>query len=56
MSLGSIAMKMRVSEDTLEVEIEPRPRELGLLVSTSRGRQLTKEGLEYYQKIPKVQL
>ena len=54
MALGSIAMKMRVSEDTLEAEIEPRLRELGLLVSTSRGRQLTKEGVDYYNNIPKV--
>ena len=46
-SCSGIATKMMISEDTVEAEIEPRPRELGLLTSTSRGRQLTKEGLDY---------
>jgi holliday junction DNA helicase RuvB len=50
-SVANIALAMMINTDNVESEIEVRPRELGLLQSTSRGRSLTKKGEAYIQKI-----
>ena len=50
-SCSSIATKMMISEEAVEAEIEPRPRELGLITNSSRGRQLTPEGIEYLKNV-----
>jgi Holliday junction resolvasome RuvABC ATP-dependent DNA helicase subunit len=55
-SCSGIASKMMVSEETIEAEIETRPRELGLIINSSRGRQLTKEGKEYLKNSSEILL
>lgn len=46
-SVSNIALAMMINPENVESELEVRPRELGLLQSTSRGRSLTKKGIEY---------
>lgn len=50
-SSGNIALAMMINTDNVESELETRPRELGLIKSTSRGRTLTAEGEKYMEKI-----
>jgi len=49
-SVSNIALAMMINADNVESEIEVRPRELGLLQSTSRGRSLTKDGIAYINR------
>jgi Holliday junction resolvasome RuvABC ATP-dependent DNA helicase subunit len=46
-SVANIALAMMINSDNVESELEVRPRELGLLQSTSRGRSLTDKGSDY---------
>jgi len=48
-SSANIALTMMVNTDNIESEIEIRPRELGLVKSSSRGRILSEKGLEYIE-------
>jgi Holliday junction resolvasome RuvABC ATP-dependent DNA helicase subunit len=50
-SSTNIALAMMVNVDNIESEIEIRPRELGLIQSSSKGRSLTSEGKKYMEKI-----
>jgi holliday junction DNA helicase RuvB len=50
-SASNIALTMMVNVDNIESEIEIRPRELGLIKSTTRGRTLTEKGIEYIDKL-----
>jgi Holliday junction DNA helicase RuvB len=50
-SVANIALAMMVNADNIESELEIRPRELGLLKSTSRGRSLTEKGLTYIESL-----
>jgi Holliday junction resolvasome RuvABC ATP-dependent DNA helicase subunit len=50
-SSRNIAIKMGVNINNIEDELEIRPRELGMIESTSKGRQLTEFGIEYMKKI-----
>ncbi|MFA7218893.1 MAG: AAA family ATPase [Synergistaceae bacterium] len=50
-SVANIALSMMLNTDNIESEIEVRPRELGLLQSTTRGRVLTEKGEKYIKKI-----
>ena len=52
-SSTNIALAMMVNVDNIESEIEIRPRELGLIKSTSRGRSLTEEGKQYILDLKK---
>jgi len=51
MSCNNLAIKMGVNPDNIESELEIRPRELGLLKSTPKGRCLTKDGEKYLATI-----
>jgi len=51
LSCRNIAVRMGVNEQNVEGELEIRPRELGLIENTSRGRLLTPEGLKYIERI-----
>jgi len=46
-SCRNLAIKMNVNENNIESEIEIRVKELGFIMSTSRGRCLTDEGEKY---------
>ncbi len=46
-SIHGLAVKMGVKEKNIELELEVRPRELGLLDNTARGRILTDDGKAY---------
>lgn len=50
-SATNIALTMMVNVDNIESEIEIRPRELGLIKSTTRGRALTEKGMEYIENV-----
>lgn len=50
-SCNNLAIKLGVNPDNIESEIEIRPRELGLLMSTPKGRCLTKEGEKYLKTV-----
>lgn len=50
-SSANIALTMMINVDNVESEIEVRPRELGLIQSTTRGRVLTDAGKEYIEKV-----
>jgi Holliday junction resolvasome RuvABC ATP-dependent DNA helicase subunit len=48
-SSRNLAIKMGVNANNIEDELEIRPRELGLIESSSKGRTLTKEGEKYIE-------
>jgi len=48
-SSANIALTMMVNTDNVESEIEIRPRELGLVKSSSRGRMLSEKGIMYVE-------
>jgi Holliday junction resolvasome RuvABC ATP-dependent DNA helicase subunit len=50
-SSANLALTMMVNTDNIESEIEIRPREIGLIESTTRGRILTENGKEYVRKL-----
>jgi len=50
-SCANIAFKMMVNEENIESEIEVRPRELGMIRSTTKGRILTEDGKKYLAKV-----
>jgi Holliday junction DNA helicase RuvB len=52
MSCGNLAIKMGVNPNNIESELEIRPRELGFIKSSPKGRCLTEEG-EAYLKVEK---
>ena len=54
-SCNNIAIRMGVQEENVESEIEIRPREIGFVESTSKGRQLTAEGCRYLRKLDKAE-
>ncbi|HUW48643.1 MAG TPA: AAA family ATPase [Patescibacteria group bacterium] len=47
-SSANLALRLMVNESNVKSEMEIRLRELGLIKSTSKGREITKEGLEYF--------
>jgi Holliday junction resolvasome RuvABC ATP-dependent DNA helicase subunit len=47
LSCANLAIKLGVTEDNIKDEWEMRPKELGLVESTSKGRGLTESGKEY---------
>lgn len=51
LSCHNIAIRLGVNERNVESELEIRPRELGFIENTSRGRKLSKEGKKYLEKI-----
>ena len=53
LSCGNLAIKLGVTEDNVKDEWEQRPKELGLVQSTSKGRSLTGEGVEYLKDMYK---
>jgi len=50
-SCANIALKMMVNEENIESEIEVRPRELGMIRSTTKGRVLTDDGKIYLKNV-----
>jgi Holliday junction DNA helicase RuvB len=48
-SASNLAIVLMVSEENVKYELEVRPRELGLIHSTSRGRVVTKAGMDYLE-------
>ena len=50
-SLNGLAVKMGVNVQNIESELEVRPRELGFIENTTKGRFLTDEGKTYLKKI-----
>lgn len=50
-SCNNIALSMMINSENVESEIEIRPRELGLIASTTRGRVLTGKGKKYMEGI-----
>ena len=48
MSCANIATRMMIGEDNVDSEIEIRPKELGLIRNTPRGRELTQKGDVYF--------
>jgi Holliday junction DNA helicase RuvB len=50
-SSANIALTMMVNTDNVESEIEIRPRELGLVKSSSRGRMLSEKGIMYVESL-----
>ncbi len=50
-SLSNLAVKMGVNINNIESELEIRPREIGLIDNSSRGRFLTDNGKEYLKSI-----
>lgn len=50
-SSKNIATKMMEEEETIMNDYEIRPRELGLMANTTKGRVLTNKGLEYLEKV-----
>lgn len=53
-SIHSLAVKMGVKEKNIELELEVRPKELGLLDNTSKGRVLTNDGKAYLNDMLKI--
>jgi len=51
LSCANLAIKLGVTEDNIKDEWEQRPKELGLIQSTSKGRNLTIDGLDYLEEI-----
>ena len=49
-SSANLALMMMVNSDNIESEIEVRPRELGLIASTTRGRILADKGKKYIEE------
>jgi len=47
-SCANLALKLYVNEDNIKSEMEIRLRELGLIENTTKGRQVTDEGLKYF--------
>lgn len=47
LSCSSLAVKLGVTEDNIKDEWEQRPKELGLVETTSKGRSLTQNGEKY---------
>ena len=50
-SCNNIAVRLGVNTNNVEEEIEVRPRELGFIKSTSRGRSLSEEGKQYLKEL-----
>jgi Holliday junction DNA helicase RuvB len=50
-SCQNIAINLGVNERNVEEEIEIRPKELGLIMNTSRGRCLSKKGLRFLKEL-----
>jgi len=50
-SSKNLAMKMGINVNNIEEELEVRPRELGFIESTSKGRALTEDGRKYLNKM-----
>jgi len=50
MSCGNLAIKLGVNPSNIESELEIRPRELGLIKSSPKGRCLTEKGEIYLNK------
>ena len=50
-SCANLALTMMLNTDNIESEIEVRPRELGLIDSTTRGRVLSQKGKDYMRQI-----
>jgi Holliday junction DNA helicase RuvB len=48
-SSKNLAIKMGVNIENIEEELEVRPRELGLIETSSKGRSITEEGLKYLE-------
>lgn len=49
-SLSNLALSMMLNVDNIESELEVRPRELGFIQNSSRGRSLTEKGENYVSK------
>jgi Holliday junction resolvasome RuvABC ATP-dependent DNA helicase subunit len=50
-SSRNLAIKMGLNINNIEDELEIRPRELGMIESTSKGRQLTEFGKAYLNTV-----
>lgn len=50
LSVNNMAIRMGISAQNIEGEIEMRPKELGFIESGTRGRFLSREGKEYLEK------
>lgn len=50
-SCRNIAISMGINENNVNSELEVRLREVGLIGSSSKGRILTKEGIEYVKNL-----
>lgn len=53
LSCRNMAVRLGVDENNVSGELETRPRELGLIENTSKGRCLTNEGMKYVENISK---
>jgi Holliday junction DNA helicase RuvB len=51
LSCHNIAVMMMVEEENISSEIEVRPKELGLIENTPKGRKLTTSGIAYLKKV-----
>jgi Holliday junction DNA helicase RuvB len=47
-SCANLALRLMVNESNVKSEMEVRLRELGFIRSTSKGREITEEGLRYF--------
>ena len=50
-SSGNLAVKMGVNLQNIESELETRPRELGFIENSTRGRILTDKGIKYLKDL-----
>lgn len=50
-SCSNLALRLMVNEDNVKSELEVRLRELGMIENTTKGRQITSEGLGYFNEI-----
>ena len=50
-SSANLAIRLMVNENNIKEELELRPRELGLIQSTNRGRILTEKGKDYLNNL-----
>lgn len=50
-SCSNLALMMMVNEDNIKSEIEVRLRELGFIENSTKGRQITEKGLQYFSQI-----
>lgn len=50
-SAYNLSIKLMVEEETITQDYEIRPRELGLIANTGKGRELTQKGIEYLDKL-----